>query len=226
MAAGDSEKEGVLPLTSDKEAKGWLYHSYLGQIAHFVYEYLDAPVSLKEIAAATTPFGAHRPNKFYTEPPCKSETDYRYAMGPFIQDQVRRYNSLFDAEGLDFVLVPAAYNATPDLAQTLTGTAPAIDAEGRPALSSMWQSVYPINDIMKHIHIPKLAVPTGLSEDGRPTGIQLWGRAVAYEEMFEDGHSTRHSINFLHLAARVVELIHTDVELRRVTPQIARDLFI
>lgn len=218
-------EQGVLSLVTDKKAPQSLFLTFPGQIAQFVYDYLDAPVSLKEICADTIPFGAHQPTKFYEGMTCKSETDYRYAIGPFIKDEVERYNSLFDAENLDFILVPAAYNATPDLAQALAGTMPAIDAEGQPALSDMWQSVYPINEMLKHIHIPKLAVPTGLSSDGRPTGIQLWGRAVAYEDMFQDKVSSRHNITFLHLAARVVELIHADADLRRVTPTMARDCF-
>ena len=220
-----ADSQQVLTLTADKDAPESLFYTFPGQIAQFVYEYLDAPVSLKEICADTIPFGAHQPTKFYKDMPCKSETDYRYAIGPFIKDEVKRYNSLFDAEDLDFILVPAAYNATPDLAQALAGTMSAIDAKGQPALSDMWQSVYPINEILKHIHIPKLAVPTGLSSDGRPTGIQLWGRAVAYEDMFQDKVSSRHNITFLHLAARVVELIHADADLRRVTPTMARDCF-
>ena len=37
------------------------------------------------------------------------------------------------------------------------------------------------------MHIPKLAVPTGLAgKERRPTGVQLWGRALPYSEMFDD----------------------------------------
>lgn len=80
------------------------------------------------------------------------------------------------------------------------------------------------NGTLKNIHIPKLAIPTGLTEDGRPTGVQLWGRAVPYEEMYEDCHSAKYNIPFLHLASRVVKLIE-DAGLQRVTPCMARDLF-
>ena len=68
------------------------------------------------------------------------------------------------------------------------------------------------------LHVPKLSVPTGMSADGRPTGLQLWGRAVPYEHMFDDACSTRHSVYFLHLAARAVEAIHADATLRPVPP--------
>ncbi|CAE7747285.1 gatA, partial [Symbiodinium pilosum] len=216
---------GVLPLELKHETLNWPFHTFTGQIAHFVFEYLDAPVSLKEIAEDTAFCGEHVPGRFYSIPPCKSETDYRYIVGPNIKDQVMRYNSLFDAEGVDLILAPAAFNATPDLSQALTRTTPAVDAEGKPALSGMWETVYPINEVLKDIQIPKLSVPTGVTEDGRPTGIQLWGRAVDYEDMFKEECATRRSVDFLHLASRVVEILHADPALNRVTPAIAADLF-
>lgn len=85
-------------------------------------------------------------------------------------------------------------------------------------LESVWPAVYPHNSLLKDLHIPKLAVPTGLSSDGRPTGVQLWGRAVPYDEMFDDDASTRYSVAFLQLAARAVEAIHAEERLRRVAP--------
>ena len=47
---------------------------------------------------------------------------------------------------------------------------------------------------------------------------------VPYEEMYEDCHSAKYNIPFLHLASRVVKLIE-DAGLQRVTPCMARDLF-
>ncbi|CAE7747267.1 gatA1, partial [Symbiodinium pilosum] len=78
---------GILPLELKPETLLWTMHTFLGQIAQFVFEYLDAPVSLKEIADDTTACEEHIPNRFYNlgDPPCKSETDYRYAMGPHIE---------------------------------------------------------------------------------------------------------------------------------------------
>eukprot|EP00966_Prymnesium_polylepis_P053623 1239803-Prymnesium_polylepis.1 len=59
-----------------------------------------------------------------------------------------------------------------------------------------------------------------MSVDGRPTRVQIWGRALPYEDMFDDACSTRHSVSFLHMAALAVEAIHADAELRRVAPVI------
>ena len=72
--------------------------------------------------------------------------------------------------------------------------------------NSVWPAVYPHNSACKDLHIPRLSVPTGLSADGRPTGVQLWGRAVPYAEMFDGAASTRSSVAFLRLAARAVEV--------------------
>ena len=65
-----------------------LFQGFLGQIAQFVYEYLDAPVSLKEIMEDTKACGEHRPDIFYRQAACEDETQYRYALGPFIKQQV------------------------------------------------------------------------------------------------------------------------------------------
>ena len=59
---------------------------------------------------------------------------------------MERYNRLLDSQQLDALLVPAAYNATPLLWEALTGSMEALDAQGKACRSSMWQSVYPINE--------------------------------------------------------------------------------
>ena len=70
---------------------------------------------------------------------------------------------------------------------------------------------------LKNLHIPKLVVPTGLTEDGRPSAIQLWGKAVPYERMFDDGFSAAHDADFLNLVKRVVDMMYdADPSLRRV----------
>jgi hypothetical protein len=78
---------------------------------------------------------------------------------------------------------------------------------------------------LKHLHIPKLLVPTGLSDDGRPTAVQLWGRAVPYAQMFDDEAAAVHDASFLHLAKKVAAAIQAQPDLRRVdAPMVVRDL--
>lgn len=222
-----ADSNGVKPICNYPRCRDdWGYRAFPGQIAQWVQDYLGAPVSLKEIVEDIGAIGFHAPSSILKNPDTwADETEYRYAVGPWIKDLVERYNSLFDSHGLDFILVPAAYTPTPDLANALAGTIPAVSGDGSPCKISIWQCVYPINHMYKDIHIPKLAVPTGLSDDGRPTGMQIWGRAVSYEEMFNDESSTQQNVRFLHLTARLVEAIHSDESLRRVTPTMVRELF-
>ena len=42
--------------------------------------------------------------------------------------------------------------------------------------------------------------------------------------MFDDSKSTALSVEFLHVARRLVDQIHSDPTLRRVTPAMAQDL--
>lgn len=173
-----------------------------GQTAQWVWEYLDAPLSLKELAAEE-----------YCKPgvlDSVNETQFRYYMGPYLQDLLQTYNAYFDAHAVDFLLIPAGRTATPDL--PITNRDP----------PGYWSHF--INPF-KELHIPKLLIPTGLSEDGRPVAVQLWGRAVAYEDMFDDARSSESSIAFLHLAAKVVEAIHAEQSLRRVEAALVSDLF-
>ena len=77
---------------------------------------------------------------------------------------------------------------------------------------------------LKEIHIPKMVVPTGLTVDGRPTSVQIWGRAVAYEDMFEDIASVKHDVEFLYLVQRLAAAIQLAPELRRQDAPLAAGL--
>ena len=66
--------------------EGMTFMAFPGQVAHFVFEYLNAPVSIKEIAEATVPVGAHNPRHLYYKT-WGTETDYRFALGPLIKQQ-------------------------------------------------------------------------------------------------------------------------------------------
>jgi len=200
-----------------------LYRSFGGQVAQWVQEYLGARVSLGDVIEDIGRAGvSHNPSRLLRPPYDDNfgdETSFRAAIGPTLPQHLALYNSYFDEHDVDLIILPAAYSAPPTLAQTADGTVPIESSDGSTThLASVWPSVYPHNEACKSLHIPKLSVPTGMSADGRPTGIQLWGRALPYEEMFDDASSTRHSVTFLHLAAQAVEAIHADADLRRVPP--------
>eukprot|EP00929_Paragymnodinium_shiwhaense_P035813 TRINITY_DN19291_c0_g1_i4.p2 TRINITY_DN19291_c0_g1~~TRINITY_DN19291_c0_g1_i4.p2 ORF type:complete len:110 (+),score=6.19 TRINITY_DN19291_c0_g1_i4:47-376(+) len=108
----------------------------------------------------------------------------RYMMGPKMVSDLEAYNSYFDVTGVDLLLVPATRVATPDLADLAKDAVPVTKVDGsttgRGALACFRTAMFPL----KHLHIPKLLIPTGLSADGRPTAIQLWGRALDQAQMY------------------------------------------
>ena len=71
------------PLESSKESKVPVF-AFPGLVAHFVFEYLDAPISIKEIAEAIVPVGAHNPQHLYYQK-WATETEYRFVLGTFDQ---------------------------------------------------------------------------------------------------------------------------------------------
>merc|ERR1712227_754024 len=80
---------------------------------------------------------------------------------------------------------------------------------------------------LKYLHIPKMVIPTGLTQDGRPTAVQLWGRAVPYEFMFDDEYSARHDVEFLYMVQRVAAAIQVHPALKRVDASLVdRDLLL
>lgn len=120
-----------------------------------------------------------------------------------------------------------AMAVTPDLAALAGGTVPITDGAGVVSPRGEGGSVYRLHaDKCKALHIPKMVVPTGLTiPEGRPTAVQLWGRAVGYEDMFDDAASLRNDVEFLYLVQRVAEAIQAAPALRRVDAPLVRDLF-
>ena len=68
----------------------------------------------------------------------------------------------------------------------------------------------------KALHIPKMTIPTGLTDDGRPTAVQVWGKAVPYAQMFDDSVSATRDAEFLHMVERLAQAIAAAPGLGRV----------
>mmetsp|Transcript_34772 Transcript_34772/g.99875 ORF Transcript_34772/g.99875 Transcript_34772/m.99875 type:complete len:616 (+) Transcript_34772:70-1917(+) len=202
--------------------------SFSGQVAQFVATYLDAPVSIKEIvddmgAAGKShgPAGLHRAGmrgEF-------DETHLRYLLGPRVAKDAEAYNSIFDAHGLDLLLLPATRCATPDLADLAGGRVPLPEIGGTTTPGSVMRCFSLHSFAWKHLHIPKLVVPTGLTEDGRPTAVQIWGRAVPHERMYDDSAAVEHDARFLQLIRRVAAAIQAEPRLARADAPSVRGLF-
>ena len=77
----------------------------------------------------------------------------------------------------------------------------------------------------KHLHIPKMVVPTGLTEDGRPSAVQFWGRALEHSQMYDDAAALAHDANFLQLIKRVVDSMHAVPEVAHVDAPMVQELW-
>jgi len=193
--------------------------TFSGQVASFVAGYLDAPVSIKEVVADMgrvgdmhNPAGLHR--AVFDDK--MDETSLRYLLGPKLAADVAAYNSYFDEHGVDLLLLPVTRAAAPDLADLANGKVRIPRLDGSRAGGGVMSCFNLHTFAFKHLHIPKLVVPTGLSDDGRPTAVQLWGRALEHADMYDDSRSKAHSVRFLHLAGRVAEGMHA------AAPELAR----
>ena len=59
-----------------------------------------------------------------------------------------------------------------------------IDGEWQDAVGSYWLSMYTTSmNTLKNVPIPKIVVPTGLDSAGRPTAVQIWGRATPADKL-------------------------------------------
>mmetsp|Transcript_45358 Transcript_45358/g.145489 ORF Transcript_45358/g.145489 Transcript_45358/m.145489 type:complete len:622 (+) Transcript_45358:57-1922(+) len=210
------EKINGRPISNFESSPAFISAS--GQMAQFVTSYLDAPVSIKEIVddmgeagKAHCPAGLHR----YLMKGELDETQFRYFIGPRVAKDVEAYNSVFDEHALDLLLLPAIRCATPDLA-SLAGNTQQVERVDGSVENNSVKACFTLHAFAwKNLHIPKLVVPTGLTEDGRPTAVQLWGRALPYQKMFDDAAAIEHDAAFLQLVRRVVEAI-------QATPSLAR----
>merc|ERR1711871_984743 len=103
------------------------------------------------------------------------------------------------ATGADLLLIPIARCATPDLAD-LAGESQQIPrTDGTTSNGSVMQCFNLHAFAFKYLHIPKMVVPTGLTEDGRPSAVQFWGRALEHSQMYDDAAALAHDANFLQL---------------------------
>merc|ERR1719210_712771 len=82
-----------------------IFSSSVGQMSQFVYEYLDAPVSAKEVISDCGRIGTKSPGlNFANFSKNANETHFRYMMGPWIKEWVEVYNSYFDETGADVII--------------------------------------------------------------------------------------------------------------------------
>lgn len=217
-----------------------------GQLAQFVESYLEAPVGLSELlddAGACTLAPAFARGKGTRGANGKDgycETQFRYQLGPKTKNDLDAYNSYFDTHDVDCILVPCGRCPTTNLSDALGNTMPMpklffqnSDAAKEKRSGELRTVKGDLSDnyslhlvTFKHLHIPKLVVPTGLCPEGRPTAVQLWGRALSYDDMFEDSAALKQDAEFLQLMKKVVPVIaKRDPSLARVDAPVLNRLW-
>jgi len=203
-------------------------HSFSGQISEWVSSYLGAPVALADIIADAHPLGGgHTPGKFMERSRKTDESQFRYISG--LQEEcVRVYNSYFDAQGVSVIMMPGIFGDAPSYEDVAGSTCPLKVCRG--GKWEVTEAALPLyvcasTFALKNIPIPKLMVPTGLDAAGRPTGVQLWGRAMPASKIYDDAFARTFDLDFLYTAKVLVDLIQADPDLRRTDAPLVADLF-
>jgi Asp-tRNA(Asn)/Glu-tRNA(Gln) amidotransferase A subunit family amidase len=151
------------------------------------------------------------------------EAALRFFIGPYTDQCTALWNSYFDANGVDVICVPNQFCATWSWSEFAGHRIPmevkGHDGEYTEELGPFtWESNW-ILFSNKGLAIPKVAVPLGLDEAGRPVGCCLYGRAVPSAKRFDAEFVRTFDLDFLHQVRRIVSTLHADGSLlRRVEP--------
>mmetsp|Transcript_59394 Transcript_59394/g.111906 ORF Transcript_59394/g.111906 Transcript_59394/m.111906 type:complete len:192 (+) Transcript_59394:51-626(+) len=157
-----------------------------------------------------------------------SETAYREYVAVKRPEMVRLWNSYFDEHGVDLIMTPpqrAIVTYTDAAASTVqVRTSTCSSCPYRDVPSSINEAA-PFYAMFKEIPIPKLLVPTGLDQDGRPTGILFWGRAVPSDSIDNATFAKTFDLGFLYRVKTLLDLIQAEPTLKRAHAPLVADLF-
>eukprot|EP00931_Biecheleriopsis_adriatica_P026559 TRINITY_DN16154_c0_g1_i2.p1 TRINITY_DN16154_c0_g1~~TRINITY_DN16154_c0_g1_i2.p1 ORF type:complete len:374 (+),score=65.57 TRINITY_DN16154_c0_g1_i2:709-1830(+) len=202
-------------------------HAFSGLASQFVARYLEAPVSLNDLISDIQDLGdGHTPGKFLALSGHQDESQFRYVMA-LQAEYIQVYNSYFDAHDVDVILIPGLLSDAMTWEDMIGGTCPMqmlADGEWRTVRTSSIHAIAPSMFSLKNIPIPKLMVPTGLDAEGRPTGVQLWGRAPSPERLYDDEYAKTFDLDFLHMAKVLVDCVHKEPSLRRADAPLVSDV--
>uniref|UniRef100_A0A7S2IBM9 Amidase domain-containing protein n=1 Tax=Haptolina brevifila TaxID=156173 RepID=A0A7S2IBM9_9EUKA len=205
-----------------------LYTS-LGQMSTYVHDELAAEVSSVSIVRDIQRMGAsHNPKNCFERAIMRSgahrESAYRRFMASR-PDVLRCYNSIFEEHRLDLLLLPAQLSDAVSYVDAANASVPTRDNATNATVHTTIAGVGTWH-YWKTIPVPKLLVPTGLDENGRPTGVMLFGKGPSPAMMFNDTYATTFDLPFLYAAKAVVEALYAaDPGLRRAHAPLVRDLF-
>lgn len=73
--------------------------------------------------------------------------------------------------------------------------------------------------------VPKMLVPLGVDELGRPVSCTCWGKAVPRESLYDDEFVKTWDLEFLYKVKRAVQTMHAVPDLSRKEPTFNDDIF-
>lgn len=204
-------------------------HSISGQISEWVRAYLNASVPVKDIIAEIYTAGDdHGPAAFLTACGDSDESQFRYAVGPYVQRSLEVWNSYFDTHGVDVLLTPAQF-CDAQTYECRAGRRCSMqrdygDGYGTTHDAGNLHCNFVSFFMFKQIPVPKVTVPVGLDPQGRPVSVEFWGRAgppkghpkaETSDWMYDDDFARTADLDFLHMVAKLVAEIQAKPSLRR-----------
>eukprot|EP00008_Paramoeba_atlantica_P004120 CAMPEP_0201476158 /NCGR_PEP_ID=MMETSP0151_2-20130828/1428_1 /ASSEMBLY_ACC=CAM_ASM_000257 /TAXON_ID=200890 /ORGANISM="Paramoeba atlantica, Strain 621/1 / CCAP 1560/9" /LENGTH=612 /DNA_ID=CAMNT_0047856447 /DNA_START=166 /DNA_END=2004 /DNA_ORIENTATION=- len=194
--------------------------SFTGQVSEWVAAYLDADVSLKAMTESILPAGdGHNPAGFFEVGRGGDESQTRYA-AIAQREKLIQYNQYFEENGVDLILIPGqtcdAITFTEASDSSLPGRFVQEDGSIKTSSTALIHCNLLPYFALKDIPIPKMMIPTGLDSKGRPTGIQVWGKGVPVDYLYDDNYAQIHDLDFLYRVNKVVQSLEEDPQFKRV----------
>eukprot|EP00591_Stephanopyxis_turris_P003263 CAMPEP_0195511918 /NCGR_PEP_ID=MMETSP0794_2-20130614/4069_1 /TAXON_ID=515487 /ORGANISM="Stephanopyxis turris, Strain CCMP 815" /LENGTH=217 /DNA_ID=CAMNT_0040639603 /DNA_START=1 /DNA_END=654 /DNA_ORIENTATION=- len=159
------------------------FHTYMGQVSQWMHDYLGADISIEDVIKDTHPAGAgHDPAGFMGISSASSEAALQFIMQELRARGVAAWNRLFDDNDLDAIMVPAYLHTATMQCQAASTCEHQVlnletgEKESKAEFTSL-QNLFMHTLAHKHVPFAKVMVPTGLDDQGRPTGLQFMKRA-------------------------------------------------
>lgn len=137
------------------------------------------------------------------------------------------WNAYFDEYNIDFILTPSLWSDVSKYTEGVRGARPlnVKQADGGYAMEEVPKGVGAFWGFAKLWAVPKMLIPLGLDELGRPVSCTCWGKAVPRESLYDDEFVKTFDLNFLYKVKRAVQTMHAVPELQRQEPPLNDDIF-
>ena len=137
------------------------------------------------------------------------------------------WNAYFDAHDIDFILTPSLWADPTVYADSVRREGPlnVKQPDGAYAVEIVQKPSGAFWGFAKLWAVPKMLVPLGMDEQGRPVSCTCWGKAVPRESLYDDEFAKTWDLEFLYKVKRAVEAMHAVPALCRQEPPLNDDIF-